>query len=109
MILLDWYEWDLVLIFRKHLSSMQHVTFCSDVCHVFQDAVRSGFESMINPTFERSCRAMTEQIENAFQTGMAEHTTQAQQQLASKNTDLANILEVFCTILPVHLHSCSYC
>jgi len=94
--------------FQKIFVLYAACTILSDVCHVFQDAVRLGFENM-NPTFERSCRAMTEQIENAFQTGMAEHTTQAQQQLASQNTDLATILKVFCTILPVHLHSCSYC
>jgi hypothetical protein len=37
---------------------------------------------------------MSEQLDSAFQTGMAEHTFNAQQQLASTNSALATTLQV---------------
>ncbi|KAG2273144.1 hypothetical protein Bca4012_085949 [Brassica carinata] len=39
-----------------------------------QKALRSGLEASLIPSFERSCKTMFEQVDTAFQKGMAEHT-----------------------------------
>ncbi|WOL12084.1 enhancer of mRNA-decapping protein 4-like [Canna indica] len=56
---------------------------------VLQDALRSSLESSVVPAFENSCKAMFEQVENAFQKGISEHTAAAQQQFEAANTPLA--------------------
>ncbi|CAA7016335.1 unnamed protein product [Microthlaspi erraticum] len=57
-----------------------------------QEAVRSGLESSIIPSFERSCKTMFEQVDSAFQKGIAEHTNAAQQRFDSGHTQLAHTL-----------------
>ncbi|KAG6513328.1 enhancer of mRNA-decapping protein 4-like [Zingiber officinale] len=59
---------------------------------VLQDSLRSCLESSVVPSFEQSCKAMFEHIENAFQNGMSEHTAAASQQLEAANTPLAATL-----------------
>ncbi|URD92432.1 WD domain, G-beta repeat domain containing protein [Musa troglodytarum] len=56
---------------------------------VLQDSLRSCLESSVVPAFDNSCKVMFEQVENAFQKGMSEHTASAQQQLEAANTPLA--------------------
>ncbi|KAH9312777.1 hypothetical protein KI387_027812, partial [Taxus chinensis] len=67
--------------------------FQSSGKQALQDALRSSFESSIIPAFERSSRAMFEQVDAAFQKGMAEHTASAQQQFAASHTVLASTLQ----------------
>ncbi|XP_042519509.1 enhancer of mRNA-decapping protein 4-like isoform X2 [Macadamia integrifolia] len=54
-----------------------------------QDALRSTFEASVIPAFEMSCKVMFEQIDAAFQKGMVEHATAAQQQFESAHSPLA--------------------
>ncbi|KAJ6800468.1 enhancer of mRNA-decapping protein 4-like [Iris pallida] len=54
-----------------------------------QDALKSSLESSVVPAFERSCKAMFEQVDTVFQKGMSEHTAAAQQQFESTHTPLA--------------------
>lgn len=54
-----------------------------------QDALRLTLESSVIPAFEHSCKSMFEQVDAAFQKGMAEHTVAAQQQFESAHTPLA--------------------
>lgn len=54
-----------------------------------QDGLRSCLEASIIPAFEMSCKAMFEQVDSAFQKGMSEHTTAAQHQIESTNSQLA--------------------
>lgn len=51
-------------------------------------------ESSVIPAFEHSCKSMFEQVDTAFQKGMAEHTVAAQQQFESAHTPLALTLRV---------------
>lgn len=46
------------------------------------------------PAFEKSCKAMFEQVDAVFQKGMSEHTAAAQQQSESTHTPLAVTLRV---------------
>ncbi|XP_019100108.1 PREDICTED: enhancer of mRNA-decapping protein 4-like [Camelina sativa] len=57
-----------------------------------QEALRSGLESSVIPSFERSCKTMFEQVDSAFQKGIAEHTNAAQQRLDSGHSQLAHTL-----------------
>ncbi|XP_068636513.1 enhancer of mRNA-decapping protein 4 [Aristolochia californica] len=57
-----------------------------------QDALRSSLESSVIPAFEMSCKAMFEQVDTAFQKGMAEHTTAAHQQFESVHSPLVMAL-----------------
>uniref|UniRef100_A0A1J3IE35 Enhancer of mRNA-decapping protein 4 n=1 Tax=Noccaea caerulescens TaxID=107243 RepID=A0A1J3IE35_NOCCA len=57
-----------------------------------QEALRSGLESSVIPSFERSCKTMFEQIDSAFQKGIAEHTNAAQQRFDSGHSQLAHTL-----------------
>ena len=61
----------------------------------FQDGIRSGFETLIIPAFERSCQTMFDQVNTVFQTEMIEHSSQVQRELASTHTALATNLQVF--------------
>ncbi|CAH2053838.1 unnamed protein product [Thlaspi arvense] len=57
-----------------------------------QDTLSSSMESSVMPSFESSCKTMFEQIESAFQKGIAEHTSAAQQQFESRHSQLAHTL-----------------
>ncbi|KAL1204880.1 Enhancer of mRNA-decapping protein 4 [Cardamine amara subsp. amara] len=57
-----------------------------------QEALRSGLESSLIPSFERACKTMFEQVDSAFQKGMAEHTSAAQQRFDSGHSQLAHTL-----------------
>nr|XP_043627337.1 enhancer of mRNA-decapping protein 4 [Erigeron canadensis] len=54
-----------------------------------QEALRSSMEASIVPAFEMSCKAMFDQVDAAFQKGMIEHTSAAQQQVESAHSPLA--------------------
>ncbi|XP_054796937.1 enhancer of mRNA-decapping protein 4-like [Prosopis cineraria] len=56
---------------------------------VLQDALKSSFETSVVPAFEKSCKAMFEQVDSTFQKGMVEHTSAVQQHLESGHTSLA--------------------
>lgn len=63
-------------------------------CPNLQEALRSCLESSVVPAFEQSCKVMFEQVDNAFQKGMSEHITAAQQHLEATHTPLALTLRV---------------
>ncbi|KAK7246047.1 hypothetical protein RIF29_40904 [Crotalaria pallida] len=54
-----------------------------------QEALRTSLEASIVPAFEKSCKAMFEQIDVTFQNGLAKHTTAVQQQYDSTHSPLA--------------------
>ncbi|CAH8384874.1 unnamed protein product [Eruca vesicaria subsp. sativa] len=58
-----------------------------------QEALRSGLEASLIPSFERSCKTMFEQVDTAFQKGMAEHTNAAQQRFDVGHSQLAHTLK----------------
>ncbi|KAJ4893510.1 Enhancer of mRNA-decapping protein 4 [Raphanus sativus] len=58
-----------------------------------QEALRSGLEASVIPSFERSCKTMFEQVDTAFQKGMAEHTNAAQQRFDGGHSPLAHTLK----------------
>ncbi|CDY23587.1 BnaC05g40070D [Brassica napus] len=58
-----------------------------------QEALRSGLEASLIPSFERSCKTMFEQVDAAFQKGMAEHTNAAQQRFDAGHSQLAHTLK----------------
>ncbi|KAK2639997.1 hypothetical protein Ddye_027792 [Dipteronia dyeriana] len=57
-----------------------------------QDALKSNLEASVIPAFDKSCRAMFEQVNATFQRGMVEHTTAAQQHFESAHSSLAHAL-----------------
>nr|XP_025700122.1 beta-glucosidase 6 isoform X1 [Arachis hypogaea]XP_025700130.1 beta-glucosidase 6 isoform X1 [Arachis hypogaea]XP_025700138.1 beta-glucosidase 6 isoform X1 [Arachis hypogaea] len=61
---------------------------------VLQDALKSSFEISVVPAFEKSCKAMFDQVDSTFQKGMVEHSTAVQQRLESGHTLLAMTLRV---------------
>ncbi|KAL2945022.1 Enhancer of mRNA-decapping protein 4 [Bienertia sinuspersici] len=67
-------------------------TISSSITDSFQDGLRSCLEASIIPAFEMSCKTMFEQVDSTFQKGMAEHTTAAQHQIESTNSQLAHTL-----------------
>eukprot|EP00252_Welwitschia_mirabilis_P011042 TRINITY_DN2483_c0_g4_i1.p1 TRINITY_DN2483_c0_g4~~TRINITY_DN2483_c0_g4_i1.p1 ORF type:complete len:995 (-),score=261.46 TRINITY_DN2483_c0_g4_i1:503-3487(-) len=69
------------------------IQFQSSGKHALQDALRSSFDSSVIPAFERSCKAMFDQVDAAFQKGMSEHTASVQQQSATSQTKLASTLQ----------------
>ncbi|XP_024516677.1 enhancer of mRNA-decapping protein 4-like isoform X1 [Selaginella moellendorffii] len=73
----------------RHLQSQ----FQTTAKQALQDAMRTCFEGSVVPSFERSCRAMFEQVDGAFQKGMAEHTSHAQQQASASHNALASSLQ----------------
>ncbi|CAH8301668.1 unnamed protein product [Eruca vesicaria subsp. sativa] len=58
-----------------------------------QEALRSGLEASLIPSFERSCKTMFEQVDTAFQKGIAEHTNAAQQRFDVGHSQLAHTLK----------------
>ncbi|XP_031280345.1 enhancer of mRNA-decapping protein 4-like [Pistacia vera] len=54
-----------------------------------QDALKSGVEASVFPAFEKSCKAIFEQVDATFQKGMAEHSTAALQHFESAHSPLA--------------------
>lgn len=75
------------------VSRQIQTQFQSSGKQVLQDTLRSSFENSIIPAFERSCKVMFDQVDAAFQKGMAEHTNAAQQQFANTHTVLASTLQ----------------
>ncbi|KAF5182765.1 Enhancer of mrna-decapping protein, partial [Thalictrum thalictroides] len=65
------------------------VQFQTSRKQALQDGLKSCFEASVIPGFEMSCKSMFEQVDSAFQKGMVEHTTAAQQQLDSTQSTLA--------------------
>ncbi|XP_031403990.1 enhancer of mRNA-decapping protein 4-like isoform X2 [Punica granatum] len=57
-----------------------------------QDAVKSSMVTSMVPAFEKSCRAMFEQIDATFQRGMTEHTSAAMQHVENANSPLTHAL-----------------
>ncbi|GAU37077.1 hypothetical protein TSUD_378190 [Trifolium subterraneum] len=54
-----------------------------------QDALKTSVEATLVPAFEKSCKAMFEQIDGTFQNGLLNHTTAIQQQYDSTHSPLA--------------------
>ncbi|KAI4321737.1 hypothetical protein MLD38_035085 [Melastoma candidum] len=54
-----------------------------------QETLKSSLEASVIPSFEKSCKAMFEQVDATFQKGIVEHTSAAQQQLESLHSPLA--------------------
>ncbi|PIA58371.1 hypothetical protein AQUCO_00500354v1 [Aquilegia coerulea] len=65
------------------------VQFQTSGKQALQDGLKSCLEASVIPGFEMSCKSMFEQVDTAFQKGMIEHTTAAQQQLDSTQSTLA--------------------
>ncbi|KAE9591549.1 putative transcription factor WD40-like family [Lupinus albus] len=57
-----------------------------------QEALRTSLEASIVPAFEKSCKAMFEQIDVTFQNGLTKHTTAILQQYDSTHSPLAMTL-----------------
>lgn len=72
---------------------------CSNVDIMIQEALRSGFENLVIPAFEQSCRNMFEQIDSSFHMGMAEHTANTQQQFELSHNAFASNLQVCPTLI----------
>lgn len=51
-------------------------------------------EGSVLPAFEKSCKAMFDQVDATFQKGMLEHTNAAQQHVDSSHSSLAIALRV---------------
>lgn len=66
-----------------------------------QDTLKSNLESSVVPAFEKSSRALFEQIDEAFQKGLTDHKAAAQQQYESAHTQLAITLRVFYNIASI--------
>ncbi|KAI4320831.1 hypothetical protein MLD38_034276 [Melastoma candidum] len=54
-----------------------------------QDTLKSSLESSVIPAFEKSCKAMFEQVDTTFHRGLIEHTSAVQQQMESLHSPLA--------------------
>ncbi|KAI4389717.1 hypothetical protein MLD38_001914 [Melastoma candidum] len=54
-----------------------------------QDTLKSSLESSVIPAFEKSCKAMFEQVDTTFHRGLIEHTSAIQQQMESLHSSLA--------------------
>lgn len=72
---------------------MELISYISTIYN-YQEALRSGLEASLIPSFERSCKTMFEQVDAAFQKGMAEHTNAAQQRFDAGHSQLAHTLKV---------------
>ncbi|XP_024015753.1 enhancer of mRNA-decapping protein 4 isoform X2 [Eutrema salsugineum] len=68
------------------------VQFQTSGRQALQEALRSSLESSVIPSFERSCKTMFDQMDSAFQKGIAEHTSAAQQQFESGHSQLVHTL-----------------
>ncbi|XP_047939365.1 enhancer of mRNA-decapping protein 4-like [Salvia hispanica] len=65
------------------------VQFQTSGKQALQDTLKSSLEVSVIPAFEMSCRTMFEQVDTAFQKGMVEHTSVAQQQFEASHSPLA--------------------
>ncbi|CAJ1962778.1 unnamed protein product [Sphenostylis stenocarpa] len=59
---------------------------------LIREGLKTSLETSVVPAFEMSCKAMFEQIDVAFQNGLAKHTTAIQQQFDSTHSPLAMTL-----------------
>ncbi|XP_024388151.1 enhancer of mRNA-decapping protein 4 isoform X2 [Physcomitrium patens] len=75
------------------ITRLLKIQFQTSGRQTLQEELRAGLENLVIPAFERSCEAISEQLDTAFQTGMAEHFCNAQQQKASEDTPLAMTLQ----------------
>ncbi|CAL0334532.1 unnamed protein product [Lupinus luteus] len=57
-----------------------------------QEALRTSLETSIVPAFEKTCKAMFEQIDVTFENGLTKHTTAIQQQYDSTHSPLVMTL-----------------
>ncbi|KAJ4816604.1 Enhancer of mRNA-decapping protein 4 [Rhynchospora pubera] len=71
------------------LARQLQVHFQSGGNKALQEALRSCLDASLIPAFERSCKVMFDQVDNAFHKGMAEHTSAIQQQVEAGHTPLA--------------------
>lgn len=74
------------------LSKQLQAQFQTNGKQALQEALRSCLEGSVIPAFERACQAMFGQVDTAFQKGLSEHRTQAQQ-LAASQSALASTLQ----------------
>lgn len=58
-----------------------------------QEGLRSCLEASVIPAFERACQEMFGQVDAAFQKGMLDHRTHAQQQLITSHSALTASLQ----------------
>lgn len=65
------------------LSRQLQAQFQTSGKNALQEALRSCLEGSVIPAFERSCQAMFGQVDAAFQKGLMDNQTHAQQQLAT--------------------------
>lgn len=56
--------------------------------HSLQSTLKSTLESTVVPAFEKSCRGLFDQIDEAFRKGLTDHTAVTQQQYESAHTQL---------------------
>ncbi|KAG2305725.1 hypothetical protein Bca4012_085295 [Brassica carinata] len=75
------------------ISKQIQTQFQTSGRQALQEALRSGLEASLIPSFERSCKTMFEQVDTAFQKGMAEHTNAAQQRFDAGHSQLAHTLK----------------
>ncbi|GAB4845859.1 hypothetical protein Ancab_024863 [Ancistrocladus abbreviatus] len=73
--------------------------FQTSVRQTLQEGLKSIMESSIVPACEMACKAIFEQVDAAFQKGMAEHIAAAQHQLESAHSPLSLALRV-CSLMP---------
>ena len=69
-----------------------------------QDSLKAGLEASVIPAFERSCKAIFDQVDAAFRRGMVEHTAAAQQHFESSHSSLALTLRVCILVLHCEIH-----
>lgn len=66
--------------------------------------MKSSVEASISPAFEKSCKAIFEQVDATFQKGMAEHTTAALQHFETAHSPFALALRVCIVMLHYAIH-----
>ncbi|KAF3605131.1 hypothetical protein DY000_02050756 [Brassica cretica] len=67
--------------------------FQTSAIPVLQEALKSGLEASLIPSFERLCKTMLEQVDTALEKGIAEHTNAAQQRFEAGHSQLAHTLK----------------
>lgn len=68
-----------------------------------QDTLKSTLEASVIPAFEMSCKTMFEQVDFAFQKGLAEHIAASQQQFESMHLPLSLALRVWTLVMMILL------
>ncbi|CAL0301071.1 unnamed protein product [Lupinus luteus] len=76
----------------RSVSQSVEKTVTSAIMESFQEALRTSLEASILPAFEKSCKAMFDQIDVTFQNGLTKQTTAIQQQYDSTHSPLAMTL-----------------